>query len=231
MGEKRQMRENIRQFVSIAATRLPLPEPIFEFGAFQVPGQEGYADLRPFFPGREYVGADMREGPGVDRILDLHCIDLPSDSVGTVICLDTLEHVERPREALREVHRILSPETGVAVISSVMDFPIHDYPYDYWRFTPKAFESLLKPFRQSFVGYAGNETFPHTVVGVGFKGAAPDLSGFMEDYRYWRKTQKHGLRRIVRQLTPPVLLPLVNYSCSKAAGLKKAFGRRPRGSG
>jgi SAM-dependent methyltransferase len=225
------MRENIKQFVSIAATCLPFPEPIYEFGAFQVPGQEGFADLRPIFSGRDYVGADMREGPGVDRILDLHSIDLPSESVGSVLCLDTLEHVEYPHQALREIHRILTPTRGVLVISSVMDFPIHDFPYDYWRFTPTAFESLLTPFKHSFVGFAGRKNFPHTVVGVGFKGDPPDLSVFTERYQQWQKAQKYEFRQVVRQMTPPALLPLLAYSYLTLVGLTKAFSRRPKGRG
>ena len=183
------MRDNIKKFVSITAKWLPLLGPIYEFGSFQVPGQEGFADLRPLFPGRDYVGADMREGPGVDRVLNLHKIDLPSESVGSVLCLDTLEHVEYPHQALQEIHRILSPKGGIAVISSVMDFPIHDYPYDFWRFTPTAFESLLKPFGHSFVGYSGRASFPHTVVGVGFKGDVPDLADFTMRYKHWQKTK------------------------------------------
>jgi hypothetical protein len=222
------MRESIRQLVRIAATCLPFPEPIYEFGALQVPGQEGFADLRSIFPDCNYVGADMREGPGVDIVLDLHSIDLPSESVGSVLCLDTLEHVEYPHQALGEIHRILSPTQGVVVISSVMDFPIHDYPYDYWRFTPTGFESLLKPFRHSFVGFAGKESFPHTVIGLGFKGYCPDLSVFKEEYQHW---QKHAFRHVVRQVTPPVLLPLLARSWSTLIGLTKAFTRRPRGRG
>lgn len=225
------MRESIKQFVRITATCLPLLEPIYEFGALQVPGQEGFADLRTIFPECDYVGADMREGPGVDRVLDLHSIDLPSESVGSVLCLDTLEHVEYPHQALREIHRILSPTRGVVVISSVMDFPIHDYPYDYWRFTPTAFESLLRPFKHSFVGFGGKEGFPHTVVGVGFKGNAPDLSVFTEKYQQWQKAQKYDFMQVVRQVTPPALLPLVAYSYSTLIGLSKAFSRCPKGRG
>jgi len=122
------MRKHIKQFVMITSKCFPLLEPIYEFGALQVPGQEIIADLRPIFPGCDYVGVDMCEGPGVDRVLDLQSIDLPSESVGSVLCLDTLEHVEHPHQALREIYRILSPTRGVVVITSVMDFPIHDYP-------------------------------------------------------------------------------------------------------
>jgi SAM-dependent methyltransferase len=144
----------------------------------------------------------------VDRVLDLHAIDLPSDSVGTVLCFDTLEHVEYPREAMKEIHRILTPN-GIAVISSVMDFPIHDYPYDYWRFTPEAFKSILKPFANSFVGFQGQKNFPHTVVGIGFKGATPSLAEFTQEYDKWQKADRRSLRQIIYRVTPPLFIPMV----------------------
>ena len=147
------MRILIKRFVRLIAETLPISEPIYEFGALQVSGQEGFADIRTLFPGKKYVGADIREGTGVDVILNLHHINLPPESVGTVLILDTLEHVEFPRKAIEEAHRILK-SNGILVISSVMYFPIHDYPYNYWRFTPEAFRSLLKPFTASFVSFA-----------------------------------------------------------------------------
>ena len=57
------MRESIKEFVKIVSETLPIPEPIFEFGSLQVPGQEGFADLRPIFPNKKYIGCDIREGP------------------------------------------------------------------------------------------------------------------------------------------------------------------------
>jgi SAM-dependent methyltransferase len=217
------MRKNIKRFVKITAKCQPFPEPIYEFGALQVPGQERYADLRPIFPECNYVGTDMREGPGVDRILNLHNIDLPSESVGSALCLDTLEHVEYPHQAMQEIHRILSPTRGIAVISSVMNFRIHAYPHDYWRFTPSAFESLLKPFKHSFVGFAGKESFPHTIVGVGFKHDAPDLSELNQEYQRWQDVQKYDFEYVVRQIVPPALLQLLAKPYSALAGLTKAF--------
>lgn len=200
------MRTNIHDFAGIVSTTLPVLGPVYEFGAFQVPGQARIADLRPLFPDKEYVGCDMREGPGVDRILNLHAIDLPPGSVGTVLCFDTLEHVEHPHKALEEIHRILKPD-GMAVISSVMNFPIHDYPYDYWRFTPEAFKSILKPFSHSFVGFQGSASFPHTVVGIGFKGHPPPLTGFQEKYDKWVRADSRSIVQLVIRLTPPALLP------------------------
>ncbi|MCD4755251.1 MAG: class I SAM-dependent methyltransferase [Deltaproteobacteria bacterium] len=214
------MRQSTKDFMSLVATSVPIHEPIYEFGSFEVPGQEGFANLRPLFPQKEYIGCDMREGPGVDKILDLHDIDLPEESVGTVLCLDTLEHVAYPYKAMEEIHRILKPH-GIAVISSVMNFPIHDFPYDYWRFTPDAFKLLLKPFSHSFVGFAGLKNFPHIIVGIGFKSESPPLVEFMGKYETWRKRQIKSLEHLARATVPPILLPILSELRNSILGLTK----------
>ena len=205
------MRKSLKDFAAIVAETLPIAEPVYEFGALQVAGQEGFADLRPLFPGKTYVGCDMRPGPGVDRVLDLHGLDLPSDSVGTVLCFDTLEHVERPRRAVEEMIRVLRPG-GVIVITSVMDFHIHDHPHDYWRFTPDAFRSLLQPCEQVFVEWAGRDIFPHTVVGIGVKGATIPLDAFRSRLPAWKRRwwnpKGRSWETAVFQVTPPFLIDL-----------------------
>lgn len=215
------MRQAIKQFVSLVATSLPIIDPIYEFGALQVPGQEDFSDLRPLFPNRRYVGCDMRKGPGVDKLMNLHEIDLPSEHAGTILCLDTLEHVEYPRQAMKEIHRILKSE-GIVIISSVMNFPIHDYPYDYWRFTPEAFRSLLKEFSHSFIGFSGDESFPHTVIGIGFKNDCPPLSAFEAQFEIWKKA-KDGvtIRSIAKLVIPPILLPTFTYFRHVLSGREK----------
>jgi SAM-dependent methyltransferase len=205
------MRKLVKQFVEICSQTLPMNETIYEFGSLRVDGQEKIADLRPFFKDKKFIGADMRHGSGVDVVLNLHKIDLPSNSVGTVIIMDTLEHVEYPHKAVEEAYRILKPN-GVLIISSVMNFPIHDHPYDYWRFTPEAFKSLLKPFGSSFVGSAGDRTFPHTVVGVGFKEKVSDdiMKKFLPKFKTWQKQWsspiRSGWKEIIRMYAPPIVL-------------------------
>lgn len=186
------MNELNRQLVKIFAETLPVKEPIVEFGSLQVRGQEKFADMRPFFPQKDYIGCDMRPGLGVDRIADLHDITMPTESVGAILILNTLEHVEYPRKALEQVHRVLKPD-GITLVTSVMKFPIHDYPNDYWRFTPEGFKSLLKDFSYCFVDAVGDERFPHTVVGLAFKGPVPkdSLNGFTEEFTRWKEQWSH----------------------------------------
>jgi len=168
------MRLNVRRFVQLAESIFNLPEPIYEFGSLQVVGQETIADLRQIFSGKKYVGCDISPGKGVDRIENVEAISLLSESVGTVIFVETIEHVERPQRAISEIYRVLRPD-GILVMTSAMDLPIHNYPHDYWRFTPDGFRLLLSVFPQSIVGYQGFELEPHTVFGIGFKNLSCDL--------------------------------------------------------
>ena len=47
------MRDHNKAFCSLVAETFDCPGPIFEFGSYQVEGQEGYANLRELFPGKE----------------------------------------------------------------------------------------------------------------------------------------------------------------------------------
>ncbi len=162
------MRQVVKDYLSKIINKHPVQEPIYEIGSYRVEGQEEFADLRPFFPERIYVGCDMREGLGVDRVEDVHCLKLKSNSVGTLLIFDTLEHVENVHLAMQEIYRVLKPG-GMVIMSSVMKFPIHDYPSDYWRFTPKAFELLLKKFSVYEVEFDGDPLFPEGIYGYGIK--------------------------------------------------------------
>lgn len=159
------MRPHVNAFFKACAKTLPCPEPVVEIGAFQVAGQEAIADLRPYFPGKSYVGTDMRPGPGVERIEDVHRLSFHNGEVGTFLLADTLEHVWNPHLAFSELDRCLSDD-GVAIFSSVMLFPIHAHPEDYWRFTPETFRQLGSRFPHCAIFYAGESIFPHTVCGV-----------------------------------------------------------------
>ncbi|NJD76626.1 MAG: class I SAM-dependent methyltransferase [Candidatus Methanoperedens sp.] len=162
------MRQEIRNFVEEVEREFNLMEPIIEIGSFQVTGQEELANLRFIFSGKQFIGCDLRSGKGVDRIENVESLSLTDESVGTVLILDTLEHVENCFKALDEIYRVLKKD-GVVIMSSVMDFPIHDYPSDYWRFTPEAFKLLLKKFPIKIVGIQGNSDHPHTILAIGIK--------------------------------------------------------------
>lgn len=164
------MRDNVKHFLQLLTERLDPPEPVVEIGALQVEDQEAYADVRPFFAGRAYLGSDMRPGPGVDCLADAHRLPLRQGAAGTVLLLDTLEHLHSPLVAVEEACRAVRPG-GIVIISSVMNFPIHSFPSDYWRFTPAVFDYLLQPLAARAVFSQGDAEFPHTVIGAGMRAS------------------------------------------------------------
>jgi SAM-dependent methyltransferase len=158
----------VKAFLADVVEQVPLLDPVVEIGARAAEGQEDEADLRTLFADHEYLACDLHDGPGVDRIEDVHALSFADASVGTVLAADTLEHVADPLQALREIHRVLKPG-GTVAITSVMFFVIHAHPWDYWRFTPEGFEQLLAPFDDRFVTAHGWDQLPETVLGLGRK--------------------------------------------------------------
>jgi hypothetical protein len=155
--------------VSDLVAQISLADPIVEFGSMQVEaGQPN--DLRPLFAGREFIGTDFRDGPGVDRIEDLRQLSFSDGEVGTALCLDTLEHCADPLTAARELRRVVSPDGGVCLITSVMLIGIHGYPNDYWRFTPEGIRLLLAGFDEVDVASMGDPEAPFWVFGIGSRG-------------------------------------------------------------
>jgi Methyltransferase domain len=142
------------------------PEPIVEFGAARADSQLHLPPVRSLFPGQSFTGIDMFPGVGVDQLHDLRRLGIRDGSVGTALLLDTIEHVEDPPTAMRELERTLADD-GILLLTSHFFFPIHRYPSDYWRFTADGILALLRDFGHAHAGEAGLRLFPHTVVGLG----------------------------------------------------------------
>jgi hypothetical protein len=146
-----------------------LGEPVLEIGSHQLKaGGDPYQNLRPFFPGRKYIGSDFSPGPGVDCVADATRLGIRERAVGTIVMVSTIEHVFRVFDAFGEISRVLAAH-GAVVVTSHMDCGIHAYPSDYWRFTPEAFARLLDHFPAKIVGYQGLSYNPFVVFGIGFK--------------------------------------------------------------
>ncbi|MFN4260775.1 MAG: methyltransferase domain-containing protein [Gemmataceae bacterium] len=148
-----------------------LPEPILEIGSYQVEGQEDLINLRGLFAGQEYIGLDLRPGPGVDLVGNVEKLDLLDGSVGTVIAFSTFEHVQRFWLGFEEVHRVLRPD-GVFLVACPFYFRFHAFPNDYWRFTPPALDLLLDKYPTRILGWHGPEQRPANVWAAAFREEA-----------------------------------------------------------
>lgn len=70
----------------------------------------------------------------------------PDNEFDFVTSDQVLEHVEGdPVEAVEETRRVLRPG-GIAIHTTVFNYPVHGVPGDYWRFTPDALRYLCRDF-------------------------------------------------------------------------------------
>ncbi|GIW79275.1 MAG: hypothetical protein KatS3mg105_1082 [Gemmatales bacterium] len=160
------------------------PEPILEIGSYQVEGQEHYADLRSLFAGKDYIGVDVRSGPGVDQVADVEALPFDDNSVGSVIAMSTFEHVPRFWRGFEEIRRVLRPD-GLFFVSCPFYFHIHNYPSDYWRFTPEALQLLLEDYPQRIVGWHGPRKRPADVWALAMREQYPAITP--AQYSHYRK--------------------------------------------
>lgn len=185
-----------------------LPEPIVEIGSYQVAGQEEYINLRNYFPGKQYLGLDMRAGPGVDLVADVENLPQKDGTVGTVIAMSTFEHVPHFWKGFEEVYRVLKPN-GAFLVCCPFYFHIHNYPSDYWWMTPEAYHLLLEKYPQRMVGWHGPKKRPLAVWALAFREAAPALEpervaryrSLMDQYAHqpmrWKKKLRYHVGRLL----------------------------------
>ncbi len=160
-----------------------LPGPIVEIGSYQVAGQDRIGNLRQLFPGKEFVGVDMRPGPGVDWVADVENLPLADGACGTVLALNTFEHVRRFWHGFEEMFRILRPD-GALLVAVPFFFHIHNYPSDYWRFTPEALNVLLEKYPRRLLGWQGPKKRPAMVWAVAFREEHPGFQA--ADFQRYR---------------------------------------------
>ncbi len=89
------------------------------------------------FGPKSYVGLDMREGPGVDVVLNIDdaVVYFGSERFGLILCLEMLEHAKDWRGAINVMKHLVTPEGAIVLSTRGPGFPYHPFPEDHWRFT------------------------------------------------------------------------------------------------
>ena len=93
----------------------------------------------------EHVGCDVVQSSEtrVDVICEATAIPLPDATFDTVLCTQVIEHVADHRLLLREAFRLLKDD-GILILSGPMCWPLHEEPYDFFRFTEHGLRYLLE---------------------------------------------------------------------------------------
>jgi SAM-dependent methyltransferase len=104
-------------------------------------GNKPYRDL---FSKAQHWGMDhgtVHSSP--DFVGDALRLPVMDQSFDIVFATQVIEHVTNPHVMVRECKRILRPK-GCLILSGPFFWPLHEEPYDFFRFTKYGFEQLVK---------------------------------------------------------------------------------------
>jgi SAM-dependent methyltransferase len=143
--------------------------PVIEIGSKDYGSTASFRDL---YRDVDYVGADLEAGKGVDVVVDLTkgLGELEEGRFALAICCSVLEHTPKPWVMAENITRLLRPG-GVLYLSVPWVWRYHAYPDDYFRFSPRAVQSLFPALEWTQAAYSTS---------VGGELMALDLRDFRE---------------------------------------------------
>jgi len=96
------------------------------------------------FEGKHYTGVDVLPGENVALVADAHQLSrhFEPESIDAAFSLNTFEHLAMPLQVILEFNKILRPG-GLVYIDAPQTIGLHEMPWDFFRFSDRAWESLL----------------------------------------------------------------------------------------
>lgn len=128
--------------------------PVLEVGSKDYGSTSSFRDLYPNGP---YIGIDMEDGAGVDRIVNLAegIGDLEEDYFALTVCCSVLEHVSKPWKMAENITRVTA-KGGLLYMSVPWVWRYHAYPDDYFRFSFRGVVALFPDFAWRTPYYSTN---------------------------------------------------------------------------
>jgi SAM-dependent methyltransferase len=108
---------------------------------------QGSCSKRPMFPGaKSYTGFDIYPDSNTDVVGDAHKLSqyFRDEKFDAIFSLSVFEHLAMPWVVAREINRVL--ETGgITFHSTHFSWPIHERPWDFFRFSDEGLKILFPP--------------------------------------------------------------------------------------
>ena len=104
--------------------------------------------LMPYLEKVSYRILDVVPDYNPHIVGDIHALPFDNNTIDAILCISVLEHVEDPRQAIKEMYRVLKPG-GYCFVYVPFLFYYHaekGYFPDYWRFTKDVLPVLFKDF-------------------------------------------------------------------------------------
>jgi SAM-dependent methyltransferase len=91
------------------------------------------------------VSMDIDSKRNPDFIGDICVYDFGEEKFDIVVLAEVLEHLYAPHLGIDSIYKILN-KNGKLILTTPFILPIHDAPYDYYRFTKYGLQYLLRSF-------------------------------------------------------------------------------------
>ncbi len=143
-----QLRQKFLSKVFINSSRVYLLKYNLEFASNIEPGKlvldagAGNAPYKELFKHTKYETAD-KFSESSTYVCDLGSIPVEDEKFDFIVFNQVLEHLPEPKEALKELARILKPE-GKIICTVPLFYEEHLQPYDFYRYTQFAHNYLFK---------------------------------------------------------------------------------------
>lgn len=107
----------------------------------------GSTSKRSLFPGAEsFTGFDIYPDENTDVVGDAHQLSryFQKEAFDAIFSLSVFEHLAMPWLVAREINKTLKTG-GITFHSSHFSWPLHETPWDFYRFSDEGFRSLFPP--------------------------------------------------------------------------------------
>lgn len=133
-------RKYLEDFAKEAAALVPEGALVLDAGA-------GYCPYKQLFSHTKYESADFcqvdKKYAEITYVCDLTSIPVEDSRYDLVFCSQALEHVPEPKSVLKELYRVLKPNSQL-LLSAPFFYEEHEVPYDFYRYTQYGFTYLLE---------------------------------------------------------------------------------------
>ena len=168
-------RWHVTRFVRKVAETLPAKSLVLDAGA-------GECVYKRFFKNHIYKSIDLGVGDSnwnyknLDYVGPLHKMPIGDGVFDAVLCTQVLEHLEWPRESVKEMYRVLKPG-GRLFLTVPMAQVEHQVPHDFFRYTSFGLRSICchAGFKNIIITNFGGTCLRLAYESSGFLGLFPSV--------------------------------------------------------
>jgi SAM-dependent methyltransferase len=108
-----------------------------------------------YFKTSEYIRMEQSPVNGIDVVGSAYEIPFPDNTFDSIVCTQVFEHLAYPERAVKEIRRVLK-KGGCVLVTVPQVTPLHEVPYDYFRYTNYGLQALFEDFECMEMKRCGN---------------------------------------------------------------------------